>query len=464
MAHSVRAAASAVASLVILAALALPVAAADSATYLSHVNVKRQSVGLRALAPSALADQIAQERAAQLAVGGSLVHDFAYLETRLQASGTCYTSYAEVLASDLAAGFDSQATVDSWWTSPDHHAAIVGGFNVAGAGEVTSPAGVTYSVMAFISLCGTADPGPTSLTRLAGANRYATAAALSQSRFHGGAATVFIATGAAFPDALAGAPAAARAGGPILLTARDVLPAATAAELARLGPSTIVVLGGPAAVSDGVAAHLGAYAPNVVRWWGANRFETAAAISRHTFAEGVGVAYIATGRSFPDALSGGGLAGRDGGPILLVERDSIPAATAAELARLRPARIVVLGGTGPISEGVQAALVGHTPTGNVTRLAGSDRYATSVELSRAGYGVGGSVAAFIATGTNFPDGLAGGPIAALVPGPLLLVAPTQLPAVVAAELARLDPDTVYVIGGAGAISDGVVNAMDAAIP
>ena len=65
--------------------------------------------------------------------------------------------------------------------------------------------------------------------------------------------------------------------------------------------------------------------------------------------------------------------------------------------------------------------------GSVTRLAGSDRYATSVQVSRSAYGSSDSV--FIATGTNFPDGLAGGPVAALLPGPLLLVSPTQLPGV-----------------------------------
>ncbi|MDQ2673797.1 MAG: cell wall-binding repeat-containing protein, partial [Chloroflexota bacterium] len=71
---------------------------------------------------------------------------------------------------------------------------------------------------------------------------------------------------------------------------------------------------------------------------------------------------------------------------------------------------------------------------------------------------------FIATGTKFPDGLAGGPVAALLPGPLLLVAPTQLPSVVKSELQRLGPDNVYVLGGTGVVSGTVVRAIDAALP
>ena len=217
------------------------------------------------------------------------------------------------------------------------------GWAASGSHTTSSVTGKLYSVMIFVKLCSAPPPpaeeppagGDTTFTRLAGADRYATAAALSRARFGSGASTVFIATGASFPDALAGSPAAAMADGPILLTARDGLPTATANELARLRPSRIVILGGPGVVTDRVAAQLQAHAGTVERWWGATRFETAAAISRATFSPGVPVAYLATGSTFPDALSGGAIAGRNHSPILLVGRDSLPTATADELARLR---------------------------------------------------------------------------------------------------------------------------------
>ena len=141
----------------------------------------------------------------------------------------------------------------------------------------------------------------------------------------------------------------------------------------------------------------------------------------------------------------------------------ISSATANELARLRPLRIVVLGGAGVVSEHVRNTAGGYAVTGSATRLAGADRFATSVEISRSAYGSAGSDTVFVATGTNFPDGLAGGAAAALVPGPILLVSPNRLPASIAGELQRLNPDRVYVIGGAGAVSDAVVNAMDSAL-
>jgi putative cell wall-binding protein len=65
-----------------------------------------------------------------------------------------------------------------------------------------------------------------------------------------------VATGATFPDALAGGPIGGHLGGPVLLTTRDSLPKETIRELGRLAPAKIVVLGGSQAVSTAVAKRL----------------------------------------------------------------------------------------------------------------------------------------------------------------------------------------------------------------
>lgn len=452
-------------ALTLLAAFAAPVAAADGAAYVALANAQRATVNLPPVALSAAVEQITAERAAQMAHGDNFTHNLPYVAQRLGQLGVCATTYGETIAWESGyATYDPARTMGQWWRSSGHHAIIVGDYNAAAGSHATSAAsGKLYSVMVFVKLCPGAGGGGVAVERLSGSDRYATATAISRARFVSGAGTVFIATGANFPDALAGSPAAAKANGPILLTTRDALPATTATELARLQPSTIVILGGTGSVSDAVAGQLRAYAATVQRWSGTNRFETAAAISRATFVPGVPVAYVATGTTFPDALSGGAIAGRNGGPILLVD-GGLPATTAAELARLRPARIVVLGGPSVVSDAVAGALAGYATSGSVTRLAGADRYATSVAISQAGYGGAGSDAAFITTGSNFPDGLAGGPVAALLPGPLLLVGTTTLPASVAGELRRLDPDRVYVLGGAGTVSEGVVGSIRATLP
>jgi putative cell wall-binding protein len=110
-------------------------------------------------------------------------------------------------------------------------------------------------------------------------------------------------------------------------------------------------------VSDGVAGTLSySTTGGVFRLSGGDRFSTAAAISAATFAPGVPVAYVATGLNFPDALAGAAAAGSQGAPILLVMTDSVPAATVAELQRLQPGRIVILGGPGAVSDGVVGIL------------------------------------------------------------------------------------------------------------
>ena len=111
---------------------------------------------------------------------------------------------------------------------------------------------------------------------------------------------------------------------------RKRIPPATAAELTRLKPGRIVVLGGTRVVSLAVAQRLDAFTPgSMQRIAGADRYATAAAVSAATFAPGVPVAYVATGRNYPDALAGSVVARLAGGPILLVTGSSIPAATAA---------------------------------------------------------------------------------------------------------------------------------------
>lgn len=293
--------------------------------------------------------------------------------------------------------------------------------------------------------------------RLAGADRYATAAAVSAANFAPGAAVAYVATGATFPDALAGGPAAAKAGGPVLLASRWSVPTSTANELSRLKPGRIAVLGGPGAISDSVLGQLRAFATSgsVTRLAGSDRYATAAAVSRASFAAGVPVAYVATGATFPDALAGGVAAGRQGGPVLLTAAGELPAATATELSRLRPGRIVVLGGSAVVSDGLVARLRGYATSGAVTRLAGVDRYGTAIAVSQASTGANTPRTVYIATGTSFPDGLAGTPAAVRNGGPLLIVPGDRLSSAVAAELLRLNPPRVVVLGGTAAVSAAI---------
>jgi putative cell wall-binding protein len=295
-----------------------------------------------------------------------------------------------------------------------------------------------------------------SAVRYFGADRFATAAEISRVTSGVAPATAYVATGRGFADALATGAAAGWTESPLLLVEPDRLPAATAAELDRLGPARIVVLGGPGAVGDAVLEALREHAPLVERIAGDDRYATAAAISEATFEPGVPVAFIATGRDYPDALAGAAAGAAIGGPVLLVPGDAIPPVVATELARLAPAAIRVLGGSAAVADTVLEALGPYAA--DVSRLAGPDRYATAAAIS-ATYPP--DVAElFIATGTDYPDALAGSPLG----GPLLLVRPGALGDAVVMEIARLRPGRVVALGGPGVITDQTIGGVVAAIP
>ena len=244
----------------------------------------------------------------------------------------------------------------------------------------------------------------------------------------------------------------------MLLVRPGDIPVATAQELARLAPSTIYLLGGPGAISTQVEEQLGRSAP-VRRLAGASRYGTAAAVSAAFAAPGVEDVFVATGRDFPDALVGSAAAGALGVPVLLVEPGSTPPETVAELVRLRPRQVTVLGGTGAVSAAVESQLGTLAPS--VRRLSGATRYATSAVVAARTFP--SARRALLATGSGFADAVTGAPVAAAAPGPVLLSQPACVPTETAAELGRLGVDRVSLLGGVGSLAASVAELSPCAV-
>lgn len=104
---------------------------------------------------------------------------------------------------------------------------------------------------------------------------------------------------------------------------------------------------------------------------------------------------------------------------------------------------------------------GSLVTGGVgiERISGSSRYETSVAISQAGFDPSSTSTVFVVNGLTFPDALSSGPAAALVGAPVLLVSASEIPAVVATELDRLDPDTIVIVGGTPSVSSAVETSL-----
>lgn len=303
-------------------------------------------------------------------------------------------------------------------------------------------------------------PPQVEVVRWAGASREDTAAAVSRETFEPGVDVAYVARADDFADALTGGVAAALAGGPLLLTPSGALADATADELGRLRPGSIVVLGGAGAISAAVEARLADLTDGPVeRVEGEDRYATAAAVSRRQFPDGADTCLVATGTSFADALAGGPRAataeagGGRGVPLLLTRPDALPASTREELVRLGVQNVLVLGGPAAVSDAVVDAL-GDYVGGPVTRVAGRDRYATAAEIAAAAPHADD---VFVVTGADYPDGLAACPAAVRRASPVLLTRRDTVPRATDEQLRRLRPARVVVVGG-----DGVVDASTAA--
>jgi len=296
----------------------------------------------------------------------------------------------------------------------------------------------------------------------AGDSRYTTAIAVSKAAFPAGAEHVFVASGTNWPDALAGTGLAGALGGPILLTESDRLLPPVLAEIARLGVSEVYVLGGTAAVSDGVLGALQTSVPGaiVTRIAGTTRYETASAVASATIAANGtwdGTAFVATGRGFADAEAAGPVAAALGRPLYLIDDNTAAAGVLAAMHSAGVTHAVILGGPPAVSTALETRLAAAVDS--TERVAGADRFATA--LAVASYA--GTHAGFtweqpgIATSEGFADALTGGVLLGQRRAPLLPTPRAGLPDRIASALyaRRADVGGFTVFGGTPAVPSHV---------
>lgn len=302
------------------------------------------------------------------------------------------------------------------------------------------------------------DPGESGIGpavwRIAGGDRFEEAVQISLRTNPRGADTVYVASGTAFADALSAGPAAVRKSAPLLLVPTGTLPPVVAGEIARLNPSRIVVVGGPASVPETVLGQLRTVAPRagITRLSGADRYEVSRAVVADAFPGATDLAYVATGRDFPDALSAGASAGAVGAPVVLVDGGAPTAdlATTDLLHRLSVKGAVLVGGPASLSSGVDSAI---SSIAFPFRIVGADRYQVSIALNQAFADDFSTV--YLATGATFPDALAGGVLAGRERMPLYVVPQTCVPKAVLAAISTRGTTKVVLLGGPASLSDAV---------
>lgn len=289
------------------------------------------------------------------------------------------------------------------------------------------------------------------VVRIAGASRYSTAIAISNAGFPDPVTSVpvvFVASGTNFPDALSAGPAAAKLGGPLLLTSPTALPSEVTAEINRLNPDSIVVVGGTGSVSASVYSALSGLAPEIERLGGADRYATSLIVSEYAFPSAT-TAFVADGAGFADALAAGAAAGAYDAPVVLVPGINSSVSTAARtyLEGLGLTGIFAVGGTGVISPSM---LVSLGTIATAERLSGADRIATAVDINAEAFD--SSEFVYLTNAFSFPDALAGGVLATRQPGPLFTVPANCLPTSVRSAITALGATEVRLLGGTGILT------------
>ncbi|HYD10314.1 MAG TPA: cell wall-binding repeat-containing protein, partial [Acidimicrobiales bacterium] len=221
--------------------------------------------------------------------------------------------------------------------------------------------------------------------RIAGADPYDTAAAIALDEY-ASASDPILANGDDPADALAGSYLAATHGSALLLTRRDELPQSTIDALASLRARKVHVLGGPAAIGEGVAAELTSLGYVVNRVAGPDRYATAVAVAEEEGTAILGIwpgegrtVFLANGLRPSDALSAGPIANGQLLPILLTATDELPVVTSSALDRLAVEHVIVLGGTAAVSDAVVASI--EAGGRSVRRVAGVDRTSTATAVA-----------------------------------------------------------------------------------
>lgn len=292
------------------------------------------------------------------------------------------------------------------------------------------------------------------IIRISGASRFDTAIESSNKlgdlQGNSSYQSIIVASGTNFPDALTGSYLAKVKNAPIVLVDSSSESKVASYIKSKLqSGGTIYILGGYGAVSSKFESKVSGIG-TVRRLAGSNRFSTNIEILKAAGVSNEDI-LICTGSGYADSLS----ASAAGKPILLVG-DTLTQEQKDYLKTLGTTKAYTIGGKGVVSDSIAAeykSITGIAPK----RVAGTNRYATSVAVAREFFGTNCSTVAF-SYAMNFPDGLSGGPVAMNLGAPLILVS-NDAYSDAKAYCKSVRAKQAYVFGGSALISNSIIEAM-----
>lgn len=219
---------------------------------------------------------------------------------------------------------------------------------------------------------------------------------------------------------------------------------------------------------------------NVVRLFGQTAYGTASSIVDYAASSNAGnllkpdangdtYVFLCNGEAFPDALGASALASYYNAPILLTKSKSLPNETKEELKKLKPTKIIIIGGRSVVPDSVAKDAIGAAGISSdipIDRIWGQTMYDTSREIYKRGnevgaWGEGRTKTCILASAAGFQDSLSISPYAFSNQAPLFLVD---------AKTKKLDNDMVntiksgnfdraIIVGGEKVVDDEVLNQI-----
>ena len=290
-------------------------------------------------------------------------------------------------------------------------------------------------------------------SRIAGQNRYESAAQISREQFTN-AKKVIVVNAQKYADALS-ATTLSDGKYSILYTEKDSLPTATRNEIQRLNPVEVYLLGGQQSISSGIENILKKYSNKVTRIAGRDRYETSAKVAAMSKKKNV---VIASGENFSDPLYASSYAYSNNAKILLSSGKTLSRQTRDYLLRNKSSigKVTVVGGGQSISSATVRYIQSVTGK-NVSRISGRNRYDGSVKVANSM----NKDKVFIASGEDFADALAISPLAQKLNAPILLSSRSKLDTSVIAFLNNFKKSIkdVYIVGGYRTIDNNVYGTV-----
>lgn len=204
---------------------------------------------------------------------------------------------------------------------------------------------------------------------------------------------------------------------------------------------------------------------NINRIYGGNRYQTSINIANNFSSETVQNVIVASGNNFPDALAGSVLSKQLNAPILLVDKSLNGSQDSINYIKNhldKSGVVYVLGGTSSVNN-EYIDYVKSLGFSNVKRLGGKNRFDTNRVIVES-MNVEKGKPVIIVNGNNFPDALSISSIASLKGYPIMLSNANSLSEEIKGKVSKIEPSTVYLIGGEGSLNNNIIDEVKNLVP